>query len=69
MTSKNKNKGLIFIIISSVAFLPNLAGLLVAIFFLDPAPLVLYIVPGIMIVACIIGFIYGVSLRNKLKGN
>ena len=63
--SSKKNKSLTYIIISLVAFVPNLSGLLVALFILDSAPLILYIVPGTMVLASIIGFIYGVSLRNK----
>lgn len=63
--SSKKNKGLIFIIISLVLFVPNLLGLLVALFVLDQAPIILYIVPGIMLFASISGLIYGNSLRKK----
>lgn len=61
----SKKKAQIFIIISCIAFLPNLACLLIALFILYPAPVILYIVPSVMIVACITGFIYGLSLRKK----
>lgn len=63
--SSKKNKSLLFIIISAVIFVPNLAGLAVALFVLDPAPAVLYIVSGTMIAASLVGFVYGISIRNK----
>ncbi|MCE3294483.1 MAG: hypothetical protein K0R65_197 [Crocinitomicaceae bacterium] len=64
MTTK-KNKSSIYIIISIIVFIPNLSALLVACFVLDPAPVILYVVSGIMILISMIGLIYGVSLRNK----
>ncbi len=60
-----KKKGLILIITSVIVLPPNLAGLLVAIFVLHPAPYILYIVPSVMIVLAIIGLILGVYFRKK----
>ncbi len=61
----NNNKSLILIIVSSVTFLPNLGGLLVAVFGLMDPPIVLYIVPGLMVILSTIGFIYGIMIRQK----
>ncbi len=63
--SSKKNKSLLFIIISAVIFVPNLAGFAVAFFVLDPAPMILYIVSGTMLFASLVGLIYGISIRNK----
>ncbi len=64
MSQKN-NKSIIFIVISIIVFIPNFAGLIVASFVLYSAPLILYIITGIMVIISIIGLVYGISLRKK----
>ena len=64
MASK-KDKGTIFIVISSVVFLPNIGCLVIALTDLYPPPILLLIVPGVMILAAILGLIYGISLHRR----
>ena len=63
--STKKNKSLLFITISIIIFIPNLLGLIFAIFVLDQAREILYILPAIMLIVSVVGFSYGIFLRKK----
>lgn len=58
-----KNKSTLFIILSLVILFPNLGCLLVASFVLNPAPMIMYIVPAVMITVSVILFVIGMSKR------
>lgn len=59
-----KNKSSLFIILSLVILFPNLGCLLVASFVLNPAPIILYIVPAVMITVAVVLFLVGMSKRK-----
>lgn len=59
-----KIKSSLFIILSLVILFPNLGCLLVASFVLNPAPMIMYIVPAVMITVSVILFVVGMSKRK-----
>ena len=64
---KNKTKSLIIILISTFALVSNLGGLIAAfVVFGDMSiPVIFPIVCGIMVIASIIGLIYGIRIGRK----